>query len=231
MNAGLQIRSAPTTPQRYCGQKDCYRLAPGRRGYLLSFGRRRDIQVEPDKGRPRIARDIRLMECHRMDNRFDAMVRKRALDDRPLGHRTDDMGFSSGHDVEANSGASPRAAMPDPRMPNGKPANKTRSPVVTLTRVAPSLRARIGCSPTASGGARHAHLSSDRRGAHRIDAELTAVPAAAGWKGPLSYSSVASRQGGKSLHRPPPLSHCRGAPKARRWPARIVTGQVRLGIG
>jgi len=48
--------------------------------------------------------------------------------------------------------------------------------VVTLTRVASSLRARIGCSPTANGGARHAHLSSGRRGAHRIDAELTAVP-------------------------------------------------------
>ena len=55
-----------------------------------------------DKGRLRIARDIRLMECPGMDNCFDSMVRKRVLDHRSLRHRTDNMRVSSRRDVQAD---------------------------------------------------------------------------------------------------------------------------------
>jgi len=43
VNAILQIRSAPTIFRRYSEQKDCYRIALGRRGDLLSRGHRRRI--------------------------------------------------------------------------------------------------------------------------------------------------------------------------------------------
>ena len=55
-----------------------------------------------DKGRLRIARDIRLMECPGMDNRVDSMVRKGVLDHRSLRHRTDNMRVSSRRDVQAD---------------------------------------------------------------------------------------------------------------------------------
>jgi hypothetical protein len=37
-----------------------------------------------------------------MDNRFDSIVQKGVLDHRSLRHRTDDMGVSSGRDVQAD---------------------------------------------------------------------------------------------------------------------------------
>ena len=43
MNAVLQIRSAPSTSQRYPEQKNCCWIAPRRRGDLLSLGQRRHI--------------------------------------------------------------------------------------------------------------------------------------------------------------------------------------------
>src|SRR5437868_11244134 len=43
MNAVLQIRSAPSTSQRYPEQKNCCWIAPRRRGDLLSLGHRRHI--------------------------------------------------------------------------------------------------------------------------------------------------------------------------------------------
>jgi hypothetical protein len=55
-----------------------------------------------DKGRLRIASDIRLMECPGVDNRFDFMLGKGVIDHRSLRHRADDMSVSSGRDVEAD---------------------------------------------------------------------------------------------------------------------------------
>jgi len=42
------------------------------------------------------------MQCPGVDNRFDAMVRKRMLHRRSICHRTDDLGVGSGHDVQAD---------------------------------------------------------------------------------------------------------------------------------
>ena len=55
-----------------------------------------------DKGRPRMARDIRLVERRGMDHRFDAMAREGALDHCSLRHRTDEMGVGAGRDVQAD---------------------------------------------------------------------------------------------------------------------------------
>ena len=44
-----------------------------------------------------------------MDNRLDAMVRKRMLDQRFICHRADDLGVGPGHDVQADRDVANRA--------------------------------------------------------------------------------------------------------------------------
>jgi hypothetical protein len=68
-----------------------------------------------------MARDIRLMKRPRMDNRFDSMVRKGALDHRSFGHRTDDVSVRSECDVQADRHV---ASRPEPR--GEEPAEPSR---------------------------------------------------------------------------------------------------------
>ena len=57
----------------------------------------------------RIARDIGLTGVPQRGHRFDAMVRKGALDHRPVRDRADDIGVGSVRDVEGDRNVASRA--------------------------------------------------------------------------------------------------------------------------